>query len=46
MIEHWYEYLPAAWAMPHGRWYVIISIVLLVTLAYWLGYVMGRRNKQ
>ena len=22
MIEHWYEYLPAAWFTPEGRWYV------------------------
>lgn len=45
MIEHWYEYLPAAWLMPEGRWYVILSIVLLMTLTFVLGYVLGRKLK-
>ena len=44
MIEHWYEYLPAAWATPQGRWYVIASVVILVGIAYWVGYYMGRRK--
>ena len=25
MIEHWYDYLPAAW-YTEGRWYVLISL--------------------
>ena len=43
MIEHWYDYLPAAWFTPEGRWYVIFSIVLLVTIAFGLGYFLGRK---
>ena len=46
MIEHWYEALPAAWAIPEVRWYVIGSVVILITLAYLLGYFMGNRIKQ
>lgn len=34
MVEHWYEYLPACWLMPEGRWYVIGSIALLMLLAF------------
>jgi len=44
MIEHWYEYLPAAW-YTEGRWYVIISIVVLMVLAFLAGYLVGRRRK-
>ena len=45
MIEHWYEYLPAAWFTPEGRWYVIVSILILMTLSFALGYVVGRKKK-
>ena len=45
MIEHWYEYLPAAWFTPEGRWYVIISILILMILSFALGYVVGRKKK-
>ena len=44
MIEHWYEYLPAAWFTPEGRWYVIVSILLLMTIAFVAGYVVGRKR--
>lgn len=33
-MEHWYEYLPTACFMTEGRWYVIISILLLMTLSF------------
>ena len=45
MIEHWYEALPAAWAIPEVRWYILISVVILITLSYLLGYFMGMRRK-
>lgn len=45
MITHWYEYLPAAWFTPEGRWYVLISVLLLMLLAFVAGYVVGRRKK-
>ncbi len=46
MIEHWYDYLPAAWFTPEGRWYVVISILLLMALAFALGYWLGRTTKK
>ena len=46
MIEHWYDYLPAAWFTPEGRWYVIGSILLLMLLAFALGVWVGRRTKK
>jgi|GEM_PF-2102241 hypothetical protein len=44
MIEHWYEYLPAAWLTPEGRWYVIMSILLLMLISFIIGYLAGRRK--
>ena len=46
MVEHWYDYLPAAWFTPEGRWYVVISILLLMALSFMFGYWLGRRNKR
>lgn len=46
MIEHWYDYLPAAWFTLEGRWYVVISILLLMALAFALGYWLGRTTKK
>ena len=43
MIEHWYDYLPAAWFTPEGRWYVILSIVLLIAFSFGAGYLYGRK---
>ena len=40
MIEHWYEYLPAAWFTPEGRWYVILSIALLMAVSFAAGYLL------
>ena len=44
MIEHWYEYLPAAWFTPEGRWYVLISVLLLMAIAFMAGYLLGRKK--
>ena len=46
MIEHWYEYLPAAWFIPEGRWYVIGSVLLLMSIAFILGFLVGRRKRR
>ena len=47
MIEHWYEYLPAAWFTPEGRWYVTISLLLIVAISFGIGYWVGRKyNKE
>ena len=43
MLTHWYEYLPAAWFTPEGRWYVTISVLLLMLIAFVAGYFVGRR---
>jgi len=45
MTEHWYEYLPAAWYTPEARWYVFSSVVLLMLLAFALGYWAGKKSK-
>ena len=45
MIEHWYEYLPAAWFTPEGLWYVILGLILIVTIAFYCGYWVGRKVK-
>ena len=44
MVEHWYEYLPACWLMPEGRWYVIGSILLLMLLSFLAGWFCARRT--
>ena len=44
MIEHWYEYLPAAW-YTEGRWYVLLSVLLIFALGLVLGYWLGRKHK-
>ena len=46
MVEHWYEYLPACWLMPEGRWYVIGSMALLMLLAFFPWYVGRKENRQ
>ena len=46
MLTHWYEYLPpAAWFTPEGRWYVTISVLLLMLVAFVAGYFVGRRSR-
>lgn len=45
MIEHWYEYLPAAWFTPEARWYVLISVLLLMAIAFVAGYLLGRKKE-
>ena len=45
MIEHWYEYLPAAWFTPEGRWYVTISFLLILAVVFYSGYLVGRKVK-
>ena len=40
MIEHWYEYLPAAWFIPEGRWYVALSVFLIFLLGFLLSFML------
>lgn len=43
MIEHWYEYLPAAWFIPEGRWYVALSVFLIFLLGFMLKVFLTNR---
>ena len=43
MIEHWYDYLPAAWFTPEGRWYVTISLLLILAIGIAIGLGIGHR---
>ena len=45
MLTHWYEYLPAAWFTPEGRWYVTISVLLLMLIAFVAGYFVGKNPR-
>lgn len=46
MIEHWYEYLPAAWFTHEGKVWVTISIVLVVGVSFFIGYLVGRNKER
>ena len=45
MIEHWFEYLPAAWWVTPGRWYVLVTLLIIIALAFAAGYFVGKRSK-
>lgn len=45
MTEYCYEYLPAAWFTPEGRWYVLASVLLLMAIAFVAGYLLGRKKR-
>ena len=38
MVEHWYDFLPAAWFIPEGRWIVILSLLLIFILGFAAGF--------
>jgi hypothetical protein len=44
MIEHWYDYLPAAW-YTEGRWYVLLTVLLLMALSFAAGWWLRGRRK-
>jgi len=44
MIEHWYEMLPAAWFTPEGGVWVALSLLLIVAIAFYAGYLWGRNK--
>jgi len=46
MIEHWWEYLPAAWFIPEVRWYVFFSVLLLMAIAFCFGFLIGNKRAQ
>ena len=43
MIEHWYDYLPAAW-YTEGHWYVLISVILIFLLVIVANCVITRNT--
>ena len=45
MIEHWYEYLPAAWFIPQARIPLIVSVTIILAIGFILGYLYGRRKR-
>ena len=44
MIEHWYEYLPAAWFIPEARLPLILSVSIIFTLGFLVGYAFAKRK--
>lgn len=46
MIEHWWESLPAAWFIPEIRWYVIISVLILMSISFVAGFLIGKKTKK
>lgn len=46
MIEHWYEYLPAAWFIPEARIPLIVSVVLILLIGFAVGFWVGRRSRK
>ena len=46
MIEHFYEYLPAAWFTPEGCFWATLSILFLMGVSFALGFLMGKRIKE
>lgn len=44
MVEHWYEYLPAAWFVPDARVPLIVSVTIILAIGFVIGYLMGRRK--
>ena len=44
MVEHWYDFLPAAWLIPEARWFLVLSTLLLLAIGFAIGYyVRGKR---
>lgn len=38
MVEHWYDFLPAAWFILEGRWIVILIILIIFTIGFLVGF--------
>ena len=43
MIEHWYEYLPAAWFTPGGKIYLPISLLIVFAIGFAVGYLIRKK---
>ena len=47
MIEHWYQYLPAAWFTPEGKWILLLSTLLIFLIGFLFGYCFcAAKNKK
>ena len=38
MVERWYDLLPAAWFTPQGKWFLIMSIMLIFLIGFTCGF--------
>ena len=45
MVEHWYDFLPAAWFTPEGGVIVTISYLLVLAIGIGIGYLIWGRRK-
>ena len=46
MIEHFYEYLPAAWFTPEGCFWATLSVLFLMGVSFALGFRQaGKQDK-
>ena len=39
MIEHWYDYLPAAWFTPQGKWIMLLCVILIFIFGFICGFI-------
>ena len=46
MIEHWYDYLPAAWFMPGGRRFLVLYTIAMIAIGIAIGVWLAGRNKK
>ena len=44
MIETFTDNLPAAWFTPDGKWYVALSLLILMAVSFVIGYIIGKKR--
>lgn len=43
-LENFTGNLPAAWFTPDGRWYVVLSLLILMGVSFVIGYAIGKKS--
>lgn len=43
-LENFTGNLPAAWFTPGGRWYVVLSLLILMGVSFVIGYAIGKKS--